>query len=127
MEIPPISIVLLDDDPGFRRSMQLLLHGRGLNVRSFANADLLIDDVIVRDPACLVTDYRMMGPNGLEVLAVLRAAGWRRGAVLVTAYGSEELVRDAIAQGFDAVIDKPCRHPILVNAVFGAAMRGLEP
>jgi len=127
MAIPPIPIAILDDDPGARRSMQLLLEGRGFQVRSFASPELLIADVAANNPACLVTDYRMAGHDGLQVLAALRAAGWQGKAILVTAFGSADLMQTAIAQGFDAVLDKPCKQFALVNAVIDATTRDQDP
>ncbi len=102
--------------------MQLLLQGRGFQVRSFENPDALIADVKANNPACLVTDYRMTGCDGVEVLDRLRGAGWSGRAILVTAFGSAELLQRAMAHGFDAVIDKPCKDSVLVNAVRDATM-----
>ncbi|WP_460988575.1 response regulator [Sphingobium sp. TomTYG75] len=119
----PIPIVILDDDAGSRRSMQLLLQGRGFNVRSFAIPELLIAEVKANNPACLVTDYLMAGHDGLQVLAALRSAGWKGRAIMVTAFGSTELMQKAIAHGFDAVLDKPCKESSLVNAVIDATTR----
>lgn len=102
--------------------MQLLLQGRGFQVRSFEDPDALVAAVMATNPACLVTDYRMAGCNGVEVLDRLRTAGWRGPAILVTAYGSAELLQKAMAHGFDAVIDKPCKDSALVNAIRDATM-----
>ncbi|KEQ52903.1 Two-component response regulator [Sphingobium chlorophenolicum] len=102
--------------------MQLLLQGRGFQVRSFADPEALVADVKANNPACLVTDYRMAGCNGVEVLDRLRTAGWSGSAILVTAYGSAELLQRAMAHGFDAVIDKPCKDSALINAIRDATM-----
>ncbi len=102
--------------------MQLLLQGRGFQVRSFESPEALIADVKANNPACLVTDYRMSGCNGVEVLDRLRADGWNGRAILVTAFGSAELLQKAMAHGFDAVIDKPCKDSVLVNAIRDATM-----
>lgn len=122
-----IPIVILDDDSGSRRSMQLLLQGRGFQVRSFAIPELLIADVKANNPACLVTDYRMTGYDGLQVLDALRAAGWMGKAILVTAFGSSELTQTAMAHGFETVLDKPCKEFALVNAVIEATARNMDP
>lgn len=127
MADPEIPIAILDDDPGARRSMQLLLQGRGFQVRSFATPELLIADVKTNNPACLVTDYRMTGHDGLQVLDALRAAGWMGKAILVTAFGSPELMQKAIAHGFVTVLDKPCKESALVNAVTEATARNKDP
>jgi FixJ family two-component response regulator len=122
MSGPPVSVAILDDDAGARRSMQLLLQGRGFQVRSFESPEALIADVRANNPACLVTDYRMIECDGVEVLDRLRADGWSGRAILVTAFGSGELMQRAMAHGFDAVIDKPCKDSVLVNAIRDATM-----
>lgn len=127
MAAQPTHVVVLDDDPGSRRSMQLLLQGRGFRVRSFASPEKLIVDVQENDPACLVSDYRMEGFDGLEVLAALRAAGWRGKAILVTAFGTPSLAESARLSGFAAVLDKPFREYELINAVRHATADGEEP
>lgn len=107
--------------------MQLLLQGRGFEVRSFAKPALLIADVKANNPACLVTDYLMAGCDGLQVLDTLRETGWTGKAILITAYGSPELMQKAMARGFDAVLDKPCGEFALVNAVIAATRPDRNP
>ncbi|MDF0546377.1 response regulator [Sphingobium sp. H39-3-25] len=119
----PIPVSILDDDAGARRSLQLLLQGRGFQVRSFASPEALIADAKANNPACLVTDYRMAECDGLEVLHRLRAVGWTGRAILVTAFYSADLLQRAMAHGFDAVLDKPCKDSALMHAVMFATMR----
>lgn len=107
--------------------MQMLLQGRGFHVRSFASPDLLIADAKERDPECIVTDFRMGGYDGLQLLDSLRATGWRGKAILVTAYFTAELMQRAMAKGFEAVLDKPCKESALVNAVIHATSGTKEP
>lgn len=57
--------------------------------------------------ALIVTDNRMPGWTGLELLSALRAARWTTPVILITAFGSEATHRDARALGAMAVLDKP--------------------
>ncbi len=107
--------------------MQLLLQGRGFEVRSFAMSELLIAEVIANNPACLVTDYRMPGHDGVQLLDTLRAVGWMGKAILVTAFGSSQLTQKAMAHGFETVLDKPCKEFALINAVVEATASYREP
>lgn len=115
MERP--KILLVEDEPGVRRSLQLLLHARGYDVRSYASSAALVADPLVDEAICLVADYRMPEMDGLAVLRSLRARGWQRPAILVTAYGSPDLVERAMRAGFSAVIEKPLREHALADAV----------
>ncbi|GLI98228.1 response regulator [Sphingobium sp. AR-3-1] len=110
-------ILLVEDEPAVRRSLQLLLHARGYDIRSYASSTAMFADPLVNDAICLVTDYRMPEMDGLEVLQSLRARGWRGPAILVTAYGSPDLVERAMKEGFSIVIEKPLREHALADAV----------
>ncbi|MCF8706643.1 response regulator transcription factor [Rhizorhapis sp. SPR117] len=110
-------ILLVEDDPGVRRSLQLLLHGKGYDIRSYASSAALLADPLADEAICLVADYRMPGMDGIEVLRFLRARGWQQPAILITAYISPELVERATKDGFSIVIDKPLREHALVDAV----------
>lgn len=115
MERP--KILLVEDEPGVRRSLQLLLHAQGYDIRSYASSAALIADPLVDEAVCLVADYRMPEMDGLAVLRSLRARGWQRPAILVTAYGSPDLFERAMKEGFGIVIEKPLREHALADAV----------
>lgn len=110
-------IVLLEDDNGVRRSLQLLLQGRGFDVRAFGSAEPLLADLDFAEADCLVADYRLATSNGIDVLQSLRAGGWTKPAVLITAFGSAELASQAIAAGFSEVFEKPLKDHMLIAAL----------
>ena len=110
-------ILLVEDEPGVRRSLQLLLHAQGYDIRSYASSAALIADPLVDEAICLVADYRMPEMDGLAVLRSLRARGWQRPAILVTAYNSPDLVERAMKEGFSVVIEKPLREHALADAI----------
>jgi|UniRef100_UPI0035CB42A7 FixJ family two-component response regulator len=110
-------ILLVEDDSGVRRSLQLLLRGRGYDVRAYAGGAQMLDDPRSREAACLITDYRMAALDGLAILQTLRALGWTRPAVLITAFGGGDLAVAARAAGFDMVLEKPLQDHLLIEAV----------
>jgi len=118
-QTPRQRILLVEDDAGVRRSLQLLLQGRGLDVRAYATGDALLLDPTAREATALVADYRMNGLDGLDVLARLRAIGWPGRALLITAFPSADLDARAKALGYDAVIEKPFRQNALADAMAG--------
>jgi FixJ family two-component response regulator len=118
--VPPVErpkIILVDDDPAVRRSLQLLLQGRGYAIRSYASSAALLADPTGLDAACLVTDYRMPELDGFAVLHTLRGRGWQGVAILITAYHSRDLVECALKEGFDCVLEKPLREYALADAL----------
>lgn len=120
-------ILLVDDDPGVRRSLQLLLRGRGFDVRAYAMGSALLADGDVHEAACFISDYRMEDIDGLAVLGRLRADGWNGPAVLITAFPSPDLIERAKAAGYASVVDKPFREHALADIVGRLVAANLGP
>jgi DNA-binding response OmpR family regulator len=114
---PRLRAVLVEDDEAVRRSLQLVLHARGYDVRSFASAAPLLDEFPADGIDLLVTDYRLPDGDGLGVLRALRRTGWRGRSILITAFPSSTLIDSARACGFDAVLEKPLRPNELIGAL----------
>lgn len=110
-------IVLLEDDNGVRRSTQLLLQGRGFDVKAYSSAHPLLADPALAEADCLLADYCLGDTNGIEVLKLLRASGWGKPAVLITAYGSAKVTVEAKAAGFDMILEKPVKDHVTVTAL----------
>lgn len=110
-------LLLVEDDAGVRRSLQLLLQAKGFDVRAYATGAALLADPSSDDARCIVADYSMDDIDGLEVLSRLRARGWKGPAVLITAYPSPALEERARAEGFNLVLEKPFRDHMLVETV----------
>lgn len=110
-------LLLVEDDPAVRRSLQLLLSGRGYEVRAYASSlDLLADETAVSARG-LIADFRMPDADGLTVLRNLRDRGWSGSAVLITGFPGEALTEQAIAAGFNCVLPKPLVNSALIDAV----------
>jgi len=116
-------VLIVENDPGVRRSMQLLLQGQGLDVKAYAASEPLLADAALRPPDCFVADYLLDGPDGIAVLKALRHQGWEGPAILVSAFASEELSTQALDAGFTQVFEKPLRERALVDTVSRLARR----
>lgn len=110
-------LLLVEDDAGVRRSLQLLFRARGFDVRAYANGNALLADPLARDACCFVADYQLEETDGIEVLSRLRDSGWEGPAVLITAFPSTDLNARAAAQGFSQILEKPFREHALADAV----------
>lgn len=119
-------ILLVEDDPAVRRSLQLLLSGRGYDVRSYASSSKLLADAANRTAVCFIADYRMPGLDGIAVLRELRGGGWKGAAILITAFPSPDLAPRALREGFDIVLEKPLRDSAISEAL-SRLLGGSEP
>ncbi|MBX9797502.1 response regulator [Sphingomonas sp.] len=118
-ESPRPHLLLIEDDEGVRRSLQLLLHARGFDVRAYAAATPAVNAADQVDYAALVSDYRLPDGDGIGVLRAMKRNGWSGKAVLITGFPSPHLFDSARACGFDAVLEKPLRTHDLVDALNG--------
>ncbi len=100
-------LLLVEDEPAVRRSLQLLLRGRGYDVRAYASSLDLLADPLALSALALIADFRMPGADGFLVLEGLRARGWTGPALLITGFPADNLSARARAAGFDRVIEKP--------------------
>jgi FixJ family two-component response regulator len=107
-------IVLLEDDNGVRRSMQLMLQGRGFDVKAFSSADPLLADPDLAKADFMIADYRLGETNGVDVLRSLRNSGWNKPAVLITAFNSADMISQASTAGFNAIFEKPVKDHVLM-------------
>jgi FixJ family two-component response regulator len=112
-------LLLVEDDDGVRRGLQLLLSGQGFDVHAFASARAALNDPAIQTARCLVSDYVLADSDGLELITALRARGWHGTAVLITAFASPDLREAALAAGFAAMLDKPFRDADLVRVLRG--------
>lgn len=112
-------VLLVEDDDGVRRSMHLMLHGRGYEVRSYSAAAPLLADPTIGEAKCLIADYRLPDSDGLGVLRSLQRIGWKGRSVLITAFPSATLREAAQSCGYDAILEKPVRQHDLLGALDG--------
>ena len=110
-------LLLVEDDDGVRRGLQLLLQGQGYDVRSFASGRAALADVAPAEARYLVADYVLGDGDGIHLLSMLRDEGWTGLAVLITAFASPEVTAAAAKAGFATVLDKPFRDDDLLRAL----------
>ena len=66
---------VVDDDPAIRESIAFLLSSAGMTSRAYDSAAALLDRVAALEPGCILTDVRMPGMSGLDLIARLKQIG----------------------------------------------------
>jgi FixJ family two-component response regulator len=110
---PLISIV--DDDASVREATTSLLEAHGYETAAFASAEDFLGSALVDDTACLVTDVRMAGLSGVELLRRLRDAGRHIPTILMTAYLDGHLRAAAMQGGALGFLTKPVSEERLIS------------
>lgn len=109
-------VFLAEDDAEMRAMLRIALTREGYRVTEAASGtealealgDLLLGLGHWREsPDLLITDQRMPGCEGLELIEALRAVRARVPAILITAFGDDETFKRAFDMDETAVLDKP--------------------
>jgi FixJ family two-component response regulator len=116
-------LLLVDDDPGVRRALQLLLSGRGYEVRAYGAVRDLLADPLAPNAEVLVADYKMPDADGLNLILGLHERGWSGRALLITGFPEDGLAAKALSAGYERVLEKPLVDLALVKAVDGLLER----
>lgn len=114
---------LIDDDEGVRHSLAFLLTTSGFAVRVYASAQAFLDASASAQPGCVVTDIRMPGVDGLELLRALNLRGATFPVVVMTGHGDVPIAVEAMKAGAVDFLEKPFGDEILLNAVRSAVER----
>ncbi len=114
------SVYIVDDDAAIRESLTLLLETEGLNALAFSSARDFLAAAPAAGPACVVTDLRMSGMSGMELLAQIRQSPSPLPVVVITAYGDVRLAVEAMKLGASDFLEKPYSETAFVAAVRGA-------
>lgn len=88
-------VVIIDDDPGVLESLEAVFTSAGYAVRAFASADAFLDVIDTVTPACIVTDLRMSGMDGLDLVRTLQDRPQKSWPVIVLSGHAD--VTDAVA------------------------------
>lgn len=107
-------VLLAEDDPDMRALLARALRRIGYSVVEVQDGLALLqrvrsglDDEHDVAPDLIISDIRMPGCSGLEVLAGLRACDWAMPVILITAFGDEAAHAEARRLGAALLLDKP--------------------
>jgi PAS domain S-box-containing protein len=120
--LPPIEILIVDDDGDVRDLLALLLESRGAIARTVASATEALEAISQRRPDLLLADLRMPDEDGYSLIRKVRARERERHerrlpAIAVTAYASPRDRDQAVAAGYDSHLAKPIEPDDLARAV----------
>jgi len=119
---PLISIV--DDDESVRTAMRDMVESFGYAVVAFASGPEFLASDRLRDIACLITDVRMPGMNGLVLQKQMTTSGYLIPTIFMTAFPDKRSRDRAIKAGAIAYLTKPCSRSDLLAHIHSALASG---
>jgi FixJ family two-component response regulator len=114
------TVFLIDDDPGVRDSLSLLLSLKGMRTQPFATAESFIETYRPEWTGCVLTDLRMPGMTGLELQTLLRERRMEVPVVVLTAHGDVATARAALKNGAFDFLEKPVDDAMLLDVLRNA-------
>ena len=108
------AVLLVEDDPSVLSYFQQLLEAEGyvvLCARSAAQAAVLLRQV---DVALAVVDYRLPDGAGIEVVQGVRQANPDAESIIVTGYGTSDVVAKSLDEGVFSFLNKPIERQTLL-------------
>jgi len=115
------SLFFVDDEQNIISSVARLFHDAPVEMRGFTDPEKALKAFLASPPAAIVSDYRMPGMNGIELLERCRQASPNAMRILLTGYVDLDAAVDAINRGsVYRFLRKPWEAPELKAAVLGA-------
>jgi two-component system response regulator FixJ len=111
------NVYVIDDDEAMRDSLDFLLGSANFNVTLFESAQHFLDAVSGVAFGCVVSDVRMPGIDGIELLKRLKASHSALPIVIMTGHGDVPLAVQAMKLGAADFLEKPFEDDHLVGMI----------
>lgn len=122
--MPSNSVVhVVDDDDAVRDSLAFLLRTARIDARTYDSASAFLDALPGADSGCIVTDVRMPGISGIDLLHQLKARGSTMPVIVITGHGDIPLAVEAMKLGAVDFLEKPFDDDVLLASVKSALGR----
>jgi DNA-binding NtrC family response regulator len=118
-------ILVVDDDASLRRVLQVQLEQEGYAVASAASAQQTLSMLQVQPYDLVISDLKMPGSSGLELLRQIRLQYPEAIVLILTAFGTVETAVEAMKSGAYDYLTKPV-HPDELSLVVGRALEHLR-
>ena len=113
----PPTIAVVDDEEAIRDALSDLFLVMGYSCQTFDRAEAFLAAHTPNRFDCLITDIRMPGMSGLELLERLRAAGSTMPVIVVTSFDDPLIRSRAIESGAHAYLTKPVSDDVLLQSL----------
>jgi two-component system response regulator HydG len=102
-----VKVLVVDDDFRMVRTICDILNINGFGTVTAVNGEEAVSKTLSDFPDCVLMDIKMPGMDGITALKLIRKTRPDLPVVLMSAYTTEEQVREAMGHGAQAVLSKP--------------------
>src|SRR6202051_4660791 len=111
------NVYVIDDDEAMRDSLDFMLGTADFHVTLFESAHNFLDTLSSIEFGCVVSDVRMPGIDGIELLKRLKASGSVLPVVIMTGHGDVTLAVEAMKLGAVDFLEKPFEDDRLIGMI----------
>jgi two-component system response regulator FixJ len=111
---------VIDDDEAMRQSLAFLLGTVGLEVQTYESAVAFLEVAPTVKAGCVITDVRMPGLSGVDLLRQLRERKLGIPVIVITGHGDVALAVEAMKIGAMDFLEKPFDDETLLASVRSA-------
>jgi two-component system response regulator FixJ len=120
MPSEPAIVHVIDDDEALRESLAFLLRTADIEAKSYASAAAFLDALPLKGLTCIITDVRMPGLSGIDLLRRVKELGIEVPVIVITGHGDVPLAVEAMRFGAVDFLEKPFDDEILLQSVRAA-------
>ena len=114
---------VIDDDQAVRESIEFLLRSARLTVKTYETASAFLAVAPTIGSGCVITDVRMPGMSGIDLLRRLKEMGIGLPVIVITGHGDVPLAVEAMKFGAVDFLEKPFNDDVLLASVRSALDR----
>jgi two-component system, LuxR family, response regulator FixJ len=108
---------VIDDDEGLRDSLTFLLRAAKIDVRSYSSATTFLEALPELGASCIITDVRMPGLSGIDLLRRLKELKVTVPVIVITGHGDVALAVEAMKIGAVDFLEKPFDDEVMLASV----------
>jgi two-component system response regulator FixJ len=111
---------VIDDDEAMRKSLAFLLRTAKVEALTYESAAVFLESLPKIKSGCIVTDVRMPGMSGIDLLKHLRQLNITMPVIVITGHGDVPLAVEAMKSGAAEFLEKPFDDDVLLAAIRAA-------
>jgi two-component system, LuxR family, response regulator FixJ len=111
---------VIDDDQASRDSLSFLLQTASIDVQTHSSATAFLDRLAELQAGCVITDVRMPGLSGIDLLRKLKDLDMDVPVIVITGHGDVPLAVEAMKIGAADFLEKPFDDEVLLASVRSA-------
>lgn len=116
-------ILIIDDEESLRHMLSFMLRAEGWQVRSVADGETGLKELMANSYDLVLSDVRMPGLTGMGLLDELKHRQIDTMVIMMSAFGSRDLAIEALKRGAYDYIDKPFQKDEILLTVIKALER----